>query len=56
MEKAAKHKMKSSVRARKTKTAGRQAKVAKYVGYLMELHKLQGMLLIELHKTVSFKR
>jgi hypothetical protein len=35
-----------------TKTFKEQAKAAEYVGYLLELHKLQGILLTQLHKEV----
>jgi len=34
------------------KTATEQSKAAEYVGHLLELHKLQGSLLAQLHKEV----
>ncbi len=34
------------------KTPASQSKAAEYVGHLLELHKLQGVLLAQLHKEV----
>lgn len=34
------------------KTVGDQTKAAEYVGCLLELHKLQGLLLTHLHKEI----
>jgi len=45
-------KAKAAVSAGKPSKAGSQTKAAKYVGHLLELHKLQGMLLVELSKEV----
>lgn len=51
--KSARKKVNVVVTAKKTKKAGKsQAKAKEYVGYLLELHKLQGVLLTELDKKV----
>jgi len=51
MAKAIKQKPKKSASAKKSsKTARDQAKAAEYVGCLIELHKLQGLLLSHLRK------
>lgn len=51
-------KMRKSARKKKkivlsTKNLKNQSKAAEYVGYLMELHKLQGVLLTRLNKEIS---
>jgi len=38
---------------KKTKAAEGQLKAGEYVGYLLELHRLQGILLKKLHKEVQ---
>ena len=51
--KSARKKVNAVFAAGKTKKAGKsQAKAKEYVGYLLELHKLQGVLLTELDKKV----
>jgi hypothetical protein len=56
MQKMSKSEEKKTKRAKKTrritKTFKEQAKTEEYVGYLLELHKLQGILLTRLHKEV----
>jgi hypothetical protein len=51
--KSARKKSKSGDFGKKTRKAGKKRiKAAEYVGYLLELHKLQGVLLTELDKKV----
>jgi hypothetical protein len=51
--KSARKKVNAAIAAGKTKKAGKnRAKAKEYVGYLLELHKLQVVLLTELHKKV----
>ena len=51
MAKSKRKKMKAAVSAKKgKKTASGQTKAAEYVGYLWELHRLQGVLLSRLDK------
>ena len=53
MTKSEKIKPKATISTRKgRKTKRGQTKAAQYVGYLLELHKLQGALLTELHREV----
>jgi len=54
MAKSARKKTKRATSTKKPKkvTEG-QTKAAEYVGHLMELHKLQGVLLTRLHKEVQ---
>jgi hypothetical protein len=53
MTKSAKIKSKTASLIRKDRKAKKgQQKAAQYVGYLLELHKLQGALLTKLHKEV----
>jgi len=57
MAKSTKKKTKASIRASKKakkrrKTTKGQSKAAEYVSYLLELHKLQGVLLAKLDKEV----
>jgi len=53
MTKSAKIKPRTAISTRKDrKTKKGQTKAAKYVGCLLELHKLQGVLLTELHREV----
>lgn len=39
---------------KKVKVTNKQSKTAKYVGHLLELHKLQGALLTHLYEEVKF--
>jgi len=48
----AKSKRKKAQASRKGKAAEGQPKAGEYVGYLLELHKLQGVLLNKLRKEV----
>jgi hypothetical protein len=51
--KASRKKVKVTISAGKAKeTVKSRAKAREYVGYLLELHKLQGVLLTELNKKV----
>lgn len=53
MSKSEEKKTKRAKKTRRiTKTFKEQAKTEEYVGYLLELHKLQGILLTRLHKEV----
>lgn len=53
MTKSEKIKPRTAISTRKgRKTKKGQPKAAQYVGYLLELHKLQGALLTKLHKEV----
>jgi hypothetical protein len=53
MTKSAKIKPRKAISTRKgRKTKKGQTKADQYVGYLVELHKLQGALLTELHREV----
>jgi len=57
MEKSTRKKTKASIRSSKKakkreKTTKGQSKAAEYVSYLLELHKLQGVLLARLDKEV----
>jgi len=54
MTKTIKKKTKKQVSAQKTrKITPSQTKAAEYVGYLLELHKLQGLLLAQLYKEIQ---
>jgi len=54
MTKSVKIKPRTAILARKgRKTKKGQTKAAQYVGYLVELHKLQGALLTELHRELE---
>jgi len=53
MAKSARKKAKTAITAKKSRKAGaEQSKVAEYVGCLLELHKLQGLLLSQLRKEI----
>jgi hypothetical protein len=56
MAKSTRKKVKSATSLKKTKqmekSANEQSKAAEYVGHLLELHKLQGVLLAQLYKEV----
>jgi len=53
MIKSVRKKLRAGTRTRKTKEAAQnRTKAAEYVGYLLELHKLQGVLLTGLDKEV----
>jgi hypothetical protein len=53
MVKSARKKSKAVIQAGKTKEPVKsRTKAKEYVGYLLELHKLQGVLLTELNKKV----
>lgn len=56
MAKSTRKKVKSAKSSKKTrkmeKFTKEQSKAAEYVGHLLELHKLQGALLAQLHKEV----
>ena len=53
MAKAKKKKAKTAIAVKKSKKAGgEQSKVAEYVSCLLELHKLQGLLLSHLRKEI----
>lgn len=58
MAKSIRKKAKRATSSKKTKKeekfTNKQSKAAEYVGHLLELHKLQGALLIHLHKEVKF--
>ena len=54
MAKSARKRTKRAISAKKTeKTARRQTKAAEYVSNLLQLHKLQGVLLAQLNKEVQ---
>lgn len=53
VKKMAKSKRKKAQASRKGKAAEGQPKAGEYVGYLLELHKLQGVLLNKLRKEVQ---
>ena len=54
MAKSARRKTKRALSATKVKKAGGgQTRAAEYVDYLLELHKLQGILLTHLNKEVQ---
>ena len=56
MAKSTRKKVKSATSSKKTKkmekSTNEQSKAAEYVGHLLELHKLQGVLLAQLYKEV----
>jgi len=53
MAKSARKKKKAAISAKKPKkSAADRTKTAEYVSCLLELHKLQGVLLAELHKEI----